>query len=97
MIIKQNVIEALKKCIDPEIKIDVWTLGLIYDIEINKKNDIEIRMTFTTPFCPYGPMLVQDITSSLKNIKDAGQVKVDVVFDPPWQPSEELKAQLGIA
>ena len=96
MIKKQQVINALKKCIDPEIKIDVWSLGLIYDIEIDKKNKIDIRMTFTTPFCPYGPILLQDITSAVKQIKDVSDVKIEVVFDPPWQPSQELKAQLGI-
>ncbi len=97
MIKKQQVINALKKCIDPEIKIDVWTLGLIYDIEIDKSDNVHVRMTFTTPYCPYGPLLLQDINSALKNIKGVRQVNVEVVFDPPWQPSEELKAQLGIA
>lgn len=97
MIKKQDVIQVLKTCEDPEIKIDVWTLGLIYDIEIDKQNNLHIRMTFTTPFCPYGPQLLQEINSALKNIKDVREVKVDIVFDPPWQPSQELKEQLGIA
>lgn len=97
MIKKQDIIEVLKTCFDPEINIDVWTLGLIYDIEINKQNNLHIRMTFTTPFCPYGPELLQEINSALKNIKGIGEVKVEVVFDPPWKPSEELKQMLGIA
>lgn len=97
MIKRKDVIEVLRTCLDPEIKIDVWTLGLIYDIDVSKQNDIHVRMTFTTPFCPYGPELLQEINSALKNMKDVKEVKVEVVFDPPWSPSEELKAQLGIA
>ena len=93
---KEKIIEVLKKVIDPELHIDVWTLGLIYNIEI-KKDFVEIRMTFTSPMCPYGPFLVDDIKNKLKEAhKWIKEVKVEVVFQPLWQPSDELKAILGI-
>ena len=122
-ITKDQIIETLKQCYDPELLIDIWTLGLIYDIKIteqeNKKEDnqennkkeinkdklsnnasnsanIEITMTFTFPGCPYGPMLVEDVTKRVKEIPGVKDVKVNIVFEPPWKPSDELRAMLGV-
>lgn len=92
---KEPIIETLKKVNDPELNIDVWTLGLIYDINIDE-NNINIKMTFTTPMCPYGPWLVEDIKKKLSEIKDVNSVNIEITFDPPWQPSEELRAMLGV-
>jgi len=106
MITKEEIIEALKTCMDPEIQIDVWTLGLIYNIDITesieaekdgkKQSDIKITMTFTTPMCPYGPMLMDDIYKRLNDIEGVGKVKIDITFDPPWKPSDELRSMLGV-
>ncbi len=97
--------KAFKQCFDPELNIDVWTLGLIYDTKIEKAMEskegeekkvcAKILMTFTSPFCPYGPQLVDDLK---EKIKAAGvkEVQVEVTFDPPWQPSEELKTMMGM-
>ncbi len=89
MITKEQVIEALKNVADPELHIDVWTLEIIYEINIKENDDVYIKMTFTTPFCPYGPALVRDVENK---IKAAGgkEVQVEVVFEPPWKPSDEL-------
>ncbi len=93
---KEKIIDVLKKVNDPEIHVDVWTLGLIYNIEISKEI-VEIRMTFTSPMCPYGPFLVDDIKNKIKEAnKWVKEVKVEVVFQPVWQPSDELKEMLGI-
>ena len=94
MITKNKAIETLKQCHDPELGLDVWTLGLIYKLDI-KGEDVNIDMTFTTPLCPYGPMLVGDVRAKLL---DAGakNVTIEIVFKPPWQPSEEVKDMLGI-
>ena len=94
MITKQKIINILKTINDPEISIDIWTLGLIYDIII-KGNKLKIKMTFTSPMCPYGPMLVEEIKQKLKeeNIQD---VDIEIVFSPVWQPSEDVKDILGI-
>jgi len=91
---QENAKEALKKVIDPELGIDIWTLGLIYNMEI-KKNKIQIKMTFTSPMCPYGPVLVENVKNELKNI--GFNPEVEIVFTPPWQPSEEIKMMLGLA
>jgi len=91
---QENAKEALKKVIDPELGIDIWTLGLIYNMEI-KKNKIQIKMTFTSPMCPYGPVLVENVKNELKNT--GFNPEVEIVFTPPWQPSEEIKMMLGLA
>ncbi len=96
MVKKEEIIEALKTCFDPEIQMDVWTLGLIYDIDIKGEKDVTIRMTFTTPMCPYGPMLMDDVYHKLNDIGGIGKVKIDITFEPPWKPSDELRAMLGI-
>ena len=95
MATKEEVIEVLKTINDPEIQIDVWTLELIYDIKI-ENNMIKIKMTFTTPMCPYGPMLLEEIRARLRDIKNVKDVDIEVTFDPPWKPSDELRATLGV-
>ena len=95
MITRDKAIAALKQCMDPELGVDVWTLGLIYDITF-KGEVAQIKMTFTSPMCPYGPMLVQDITNKVKKA-GAQDVKIEVVFEPMWKPSEEVKEMLGMA
>mgnify|MGYP001601079035 CR=1 FL=1 len=95
MITKQQAITALKKCEDPELNIDVWTLGLIYKLDV-ANGKVSIQMTFTTPLCPYGPMLVEMIKMKLTE-GGAAAVDIDVVFDPPWKPSEDVKEILGVA
>lgn len=91
---KDKAIDVLKQCIDPELGIDVWTLGLIYELKIGKK--IDIKMTFTTPLCPYGPMLLNEIKTKFQHA-GVNDVDIDVVFNPPWKPSEEVKEMLGVA
>ncbi len=95
MITNKKIIEALKKCIDPEIGIDIYTLGLIYDIKLIK-NKVKVKMTLTSPMCPYGPMFIKEIKLRLKEIKGIKAVDVELVFDQPWQPTEEVKLKLGV-
>ena len=91
---KEDVIEALKQCNDPELDMSVWFLGLIYNIDVNDDN-IKIKMTFTTPFCPYGPHLIDMIKSKLKEA-GAKDVEIEIVFEPKWEPSDDVKMALGI-
>lgn len=95
MVAEQEVRERLKDVVDPEINIDIVTLGLVYGLEI-KEGVVNIRMTFTTPGCPYGPELVDEVKRKVSKLEGVKEVNVDVVFDPPWQPSDELKSMLGI-
>ncbi len=98
MITKEQIIKILKNCFDPEVHLDVYTMGLIYEIKPDSpsKNDIYIKMTLTTPTCPYGPQLLQEIKTKLKEIKNVKEIKLEVTFNPPWQPSKELRAILGV-
>ena len=93
---REQLIESLKKVFDPEINIDVWTLGLIYGLEIEPDGLIKIKMTLTTPMCPYGPALIENVKEAIKKVNGVRDVVLDLVFDPPWVPSEELKMQLGL-
>jgi metal-sulfur cluster biosynthetic enzyme len=94
MITREKVIQAIEKVSDPEIGLNVWFLGLIYDISV-EQNNVKIVMTFTTPFCPYGPSLVEEIKGKVLET-GASAVDVEIVMEPPWQPSEEVKLALGI-
>jgi len=99
MITKEQVIESLKNCYDPEIPIvNLVELGLIYDVEVNENNDVNIKMTLTAPGCPMHSLISQDAKSKTEKIEGIGKVNVEVVWDPPWNPnmmSDEAKQKLG--
>ena len=100
MLSKETLVEdVFKKYIDPEIGIDIWTLGLIYNVAFfqNKASEYKVKvlLTFTSPFCPYGPQMVNDLKQQIEE-KGVKEVEVEVTFDPPWKPSEELKEMLGM-
>lgn len=93
-----RVIDVLHTVYDPEIPVDVYELGLIYNIEASEQGDVHIRMTMTTPNCPMIESLPQEIEQKVKSLQNVGQVQVEVVFDPPWDKdmmSDEAKLQLG--
>ena len=94
MITKEQVIEIMKTCNDPELNVDIYTLGLIYNIDLNNE-DLKIKMTFTSPMCPYGPMIVEELKEKLEKL-GVKKVEVVIVFNPPWQPSQELREMLGV-
>lgn len=91
---RELVVEALKTVEDPELHMDIYSLGLIYDIEIGP-DGIDILMTLTTPFCPYGDKIIQGVEKSLK--KFGQEVRVNITFEPEWVPSEDLKISLGLS
>lgn len=95
MITREQIIDnVLKKYEDPELMIDVWTLGLIYEIVV--ENDVvQIKLTFTSPLCPYGPTMVEELKMLILK-EGATSVDIVITFEPPWQPSEELKDMLGM-
>ena len=97
MVNESEVRAVLEKHVeDPELGIDIITLELVYEVDISSDKEVAIKMTFTSPLCPFGPQLVGDVERSLKAYLGFETVTVDVVFDPPWVPSDELKAALGI-
>ena len=87
---KAKIIDILKQCYDPEIPIDLWNLGLIYDIDIttteNNKNDVKITMSLTTPGCTMGQHMADDIKNKVKALEKINNIEVTVTFDPPWTP-----------
>ena len=95
MITKERVIEELETVMDPEIGLDIYTLGLIYDMIYTSDKNITIIMTYTTPMCPFGPQLQENIELALKNI-GFKTVEITVTFDPPWQPPENLREMMGV-
>ena len=95
---KEEVIEVLKKINDPEIQLDIWSLGLVYNVEVDGSK-IKILMTFTSPMCPYGPALLDDVRRQISAIDGVGEVDVDITFNPVWSPekmTEEARMALGI-
>ena len=86
MIKKDQIIEILETCFDPEIPIDLWNLGLIYNIEIKEKV-INILMTLTTPGCTMAEAIAQDIKDKLSSLETINNVNVEITFDPIWEPS----------
>lgn len=96
MVIKQEILEVLKNFQDPELGLDLYTLGLIYRIEFSEKmQTLKITMTFTTPMCPYGPQMLGELKSRFRALGIADPV-IEVVFDPPWEPTPEVREMLGV-
>lgn len=98
MVTKDEVIETMKKVYDPEIQLDIWSLGLVYNIEI-EGSKVRVLMTFTSPMCPYGPALLDDVRRHVSAISGVGEVDVEITFSPVWGPekmTEEARIALGI-
>ncbi|MBI2655324.1 metal-sulfur cluster assembly factor [Candidatus Woesearchaeota archaeon] len=98
MVTKDEVIETMKKVYDPEIQLDIWSLGLVYNIEI-EGNKVKVLMTFTSPMCPYGPALLDDVRRHVSSIDGVSEVDVEITFSPVWGPdkmTEEARIALGI-
>jgi len=93
----EQVRESLTKCMDPEIPLNIVEMGLIYGIDISESNDVHIKMTMTTQGCPLHQTLVSDVTRYAKKVQGVNDVKVDIVWDPPWtidKMSETARAKL---
>ena len=102
MTLKNKIIDVLRQCYDPEIPIDLWNLGLIYNIEFdectNEKSDVLITMSLTTPGCSMGQHMADDIKNKVSLLKEVNNCDVSVTFDPPWNPemmSGEAREKLG--
>ncbi len=96
--VKEEVKKVLKTCYDPEIPVDVWELGLIYDIKVATNNDVMIVMTLTSPSCPVAGILPGEIEQKVKDHPMVNDCKVQLTFDPPWSQtmmSEVAKLELG--
>tara|TARA_B100001248_G_C27246731_1_gene391888 strand:+ start:224 stop:520 length:297 start_codon:yes stop_codon:yes gene_type:complete len=98
MELKEKIIEEIKKIYDPEIPVNIYELGLIYDIVVNKKT-VNIKMTLTTPNCPVAESLPKEVKDSVMQLEEIEKVELDLVWDPPWNKSmmsEAAKLELNL-
>ena len=96
--LEEKVIQTLKTCYDPEIPVDIFELGLIYEIGIDDKSNVNIKMTLTSPACPVAGSLPPEVESKVKAIPEVSDAKVEIVWSPPWDKdmmSEVAKVELG--
>lgn len=97
--IGEKVVERICQIYDPEIPVNIYELGLIYDIQVSEECDVEIEMTLTSPNCPVAETLPVEIEEKVKVLEEVRNVKVNITFDPPWDKdmmSEEAKLELGM-
>lgn len=95
----ENIVKTLKTIFDPEIPVDIYELGLIYDVFVNEDRDVKILMTLTSPNCPVAETLPMEVQEKVKSIDMVKDVEVELTFDPPWEKdmmSEEAKFELGM-
>jgi len=98
-ILEGVIIDVLKTCYDPEIPVDIYQLGLIYEVKVDDAFNVEIEMTLTSPNCPVAETLPVEVEDKIKGIKDVHSAKVNIVFEPPWEMtmmSEEARLELGM-
>ena len=94
----EKIVKELKSIFDPEIPVDIYELGLIYDVFVNEDNEVKILMTLTSPNCPVAESLPQEVKEKIRSIDEVKTAEVEITFDPPWTQdlmSEEAKLELG--
>ncbi|MGB0366879.1 MAG: SUF system Fe-S cluster assembly protein [Flavobacteriaceae bacterium] len=95
----EKIVKVLKTIFDPEIPVDIYELGLIYDVFVNEDQEVKILMTLTTPNCPVAETLPVEVEEKVKSINEVKDAEVEITFDPPWTQdlmSEEAKLELGM-
>ena len=99
MELKEKIIEEIKKIYDPEIPVNIYELGLIYDVKVEKNNSVKVKMTLTTPNCPVAESLPKEVKDSIMEIKEVKNVDLELVWEPPWDKSmmsEAAKLELNL-
>jgi FeS assembly SUF system protein len=97
--IKQSVVDVLKTVYDPEIPVDIYELGLVYDVNVEESGAVAIRMTLTSPMCPVAESLPPEVEEKVRGVAGVTDVKLDLVWEPPWNPSlmsEAARLELGM-
>ncbi len=99
MDLKEKIIKEIKKIYDPEIPVNIYELGLIYEVKVEKDNNVKVKMTLTTPNCPVAESLPKEVKDSIMEIKEVNDVDLELVWDPPWDKSmmsEAAKLELNL-
>ena len=97
--LEEKIIQTLKTCYDPEIPVDIFELGLIYEISIDDNADVNVKMTLTSPACPVAGSLPPEVEAKLRAMPEVNNVKIELVWNPPWDRdmmSEVAKVELGM-
>jgi FeS assembly SUF system protein len=97
--IKQSVVDVLKTVYDPEIPVDIYELGLVYDVNVEESGSVVVRMTLTSPMCPVAESLPPEVEEKVRGVAGVTDVKIDLVWEPPWTPSlmsEAARLELGM-
>jgi FeS assembly SUF system protein len=95
----QLVVDTLRTVYDPEIPVDIYELGLVYDVDVNEEDQVHIKMTLTAPSCPIADGIVTEVQEKLEAIPGVKKAEVELVFDPPWdvsRASEAARLELGL-
>jgi|TARA_B100001059_G_scaffold100045_2_gene99683 FeS assembly SUF system protein len=95
----EKIVRVLKTIFDPEIPVDIYELGLIYDVFVNEELEVKVLMTLTTPNCPVAETLPLEVEEKVKSLDDVKDAEVEITFDPPWSQdlmSDEAKLELGM-
>ncbi|GAB2761391.1 SUF system Fe-S cluster assembly protein [Salinimicrobium soli] len=98
-VLGEKIVTVLKTIYDPEIPVDIYELGLIYDVMVSTDNEIKVLMTLTTPNCPVAESLPMEVEEKIKSMDEVTDCEVEITFDPPWSQdlmSEEAKLELGM-
>ncbi len=96
---RDRIVGVLKSCYDPEIPVDIYELGLIYDIEIDEQNKVHVAMTLTSPACPVAGTLPGEVEDKIRKMPEVAEVAVDIVWEPQWNPdmmSDVARYELGM-
>ena len=98
-LLRNDIVEVLKTIFDPEIPVNIYEMGLIYEISVTEKLDVDIRMTLTSPKCPVAETLPPEVEAKAASVTGVGNVNLELVWDPPWDPSmmsEAARLELGM-
>ena len=87
MELKEKIIGEIKKIYDPEIPVNIYDRGLIYDVKVDDKNNVDVKMTLTTPNCPVAESLPMEVENTVKEVQEVNKVNLELVWDPPWDKS----------
>lgn len=97
--IRERVIEQIHTCYDPEIPVDIWELGLIYELDVKEGGAVAVKMTLTSPMCPVAEILPPEVEAKIRAVPGVSDVSLELVWDPPWNPSrmsEAARLELGM-
>jgi FeS assembly SUF system protein len=97
--LRERVVQAIKTCYDPEVPVDIWELGLIYNVDVKPWRDVEITMTLTSPHCPVAESLPGEVELKVAAVEGVAAARVEITWEPPWTPermSEAARLELNL-